>query len=993
VNDASSQPLATLLTRLRDNSALVTMVLITLAIGLGDLFYLTQSYHDGRKLALEQSEEALHAFEYLLQDKGQVFAVRDGQLLVDDYVLSGNTEVTDRVRDIFSVTATLFLDRVRVATSAADEQGNRLIGTYMDEKVARVIFDQDRSYQGTAEVFGQPHFTAYKPLHDADGKVIGAMAVGIDQERFHASFAKLRQDLFTGSVLIEVFLLVLTFLYFRERKWHEWQRQKGSERYRTLFEVAAEGIFLLGNNDTIIDCNPAAVRMFGGSREDLIGATPFDVSPAYQPDGRVSLEVGSPTLEAVWAGESKAFNWQHRRFNGELFDAEVLLKPLDDPSGPLVQCTIRDVTERQQAQRQLEASEQRYRALFEMNGVATVLCAADGRLLLANREFFHLSQHSVAALESGLQIEALFDPSCHEQLHGLLAQLRQQPQHFSATLDCDLLRSSGEVRHITMYLAGIPGSDRCFVTLHDVTLLKNLGLSLQSQLQFLQTLIDTIPNPVFYKDRAGRYLGCNRSFEQQIGVRREELVGKSVYDLAPDELARIYAAKDEELFTHPGTQIYESQNQPLHGDRREVIYYKATFNDEAGRVAGLVGVMLDITEQKRVEATLRESEERFHQLFSQHHDAMFLLQADNSDFIDVNESALRLFGYDREAMLATSPATLLAPGVFARLVAEVRNSGDGDGFRFDDIQARRADGEFFPASLWGKTVTLRDTRVIFCSVRDLTEKVHLEEAMRATQAKLIHANKMTSLGLLTSSVGHEINNPNSYIGVNATLLADAWQDALPVLQKYQEAYGDFALGGLPFSEMKELVPRLCAGIIDGSQRISNIVKELKSFVREEKWGSRAEVAVNDVVQAATSILWHHIHRYTDHFHLELGEDLPIVRGSLQQLEQVVVNLVMNALQALPDKSRSVTVRTMANPEGAAIVVTDQGCGMAAQVLEKVAEPFFTTRIDEGGTGLGLYISTSVLAEHGGRMEFASRPEEGTTVTVTLPAAAAADTVS
>lgn len=981
-----NQRMREFLARLRSNIGFVNFVLITLAVCLANLFYLAQVHEEGLRLARAEQEEALQVFWSLLLDKGEHFSLRDGQLLVDDTLLSGNTEIPDRIAATFPVTASLFVGKVRVATSALDVQGGRAVGTEMDPEVSQALYTWDQPYRGAATVLGRKHFTGYDPLRNAEGQVIGAVAVGIDQEAFFASFDTLRRGIFLSSALIESILIFLSFLYFRDRRQHESQRQASASRYRALFDVAAEGIFLLGENFTIIDCNPAAVKMFGGSREDLLGATPFDVSPAHQPSGRISLEVGEGLITAVRRGESRFLFWQHRRFDGGLFDTELSLQRLDDPSGILVQATIRDVTEKRRDQRLVEESERRYRALFEMNGVATVLCTEDFGIVLANREFCTLTRHTQKQMAAGLYLTQFFDESCRQRLRRILPELRRDAQTPAAMFDCDLQLDNGDNRHVTVYLADIPGSQRFLATLHDITVLKHLGLSLQAQLKFLQTLIDTIPNPVFYKDRAGRYLGCNRTFETEIGIKRDEIVGKSVYDLAPLDLARVYAVKDEELFANPGVQTYESQVQSPRGSLHDVMYYKATYTDDDGQVAGLVGVMLDITEQKRVEATLRDSEERFHQLFAQHHDAVLLMRADGRAILDANVSAQRLFGYDWEGFLSLLPPMLFETGQFDQLIAAVDGEAGSEGFRIDNIPGVRADGGVFPASLWGKLVSLRNQRVIFCSVRDLTEKIQLEEVMRASQAKLIHVNKMTSLGLLTSSVGHEINNPNSYIAVNATLLTDIWRDALPVLRQYAGEQGDFSLGGLPFSEMESMVPRLCTGISEGSRRISTIVNDLKSFVRQEKWGTREVLDINKVVQDAVNILWHHIHKQTDHFALELADGLPPVRGSAQQMEQVVINLTMNALQALPDKSRAVRLRTLVEGAEVQIVIEDEGDGMSEAVREKLAEPFFTTRMDKGGTGLGLYITTSILTDHGARLDFTSAPGAGTTATVFLPAA-------
>jgi len=129
--------------------------------------------------------------------------------------------------------------------------------------------------------------------------------------------------------------------------------------------------------------------------------------------------------------------------------------------------------------------------------------------------------------------------------------------------------------------------------------------ALAQQLAFLQILMDAIPNPVFYRDTLGVYRGCNKAFEAFMGESREEIIGKTVYDIAPEELARRYEEKDTQLFRSPGHQIHETVVQRSDGKRRDVIFNKATFEDAEGRLAGLVGVIEDITRRKRALEKLR----------------------------------------------------------------------------------------------------------------------------------------------------------------------------------------------------------------------------------------------------------------------------------------------------------------------------------------------------------------------------------------------------
>lgn len=163
---------------------------------------------------------------------------------------------------------------------------------------------------------------------------------------------------------------------------------------------------------------------------------------------------------------------------------------------------------------------------------------------------------------------------------------------------------------------------------------------------------------------------------------------------------------------------------------------------------------------------------------------------------------------------------------------------------------------------------------------------------------------------------------------------------------------------------------------------------MRNYVRGQNDLRTVDLDLNTAVRDAAGILWHHIHKHTGKFRLELGEELPPVRGNRQQLEQVVVNLVMNALLALPGRDCEVTVSTRFDSPSSRVVLTvrDEGAGMESEVLKKLTEPFFTTRINEGGTGLGLYISSSIIRDHGGVMDFSSAPGKGTTVTVSFPSA-------
>jgi polar amino acid transport system substrate-binding protein len=192
---------------------------------------------------------------------------------------------------------------------------------------------------------------------------------------------------------------------------------------------------------------------------------------------------------------------------------------------------------------------------------------------------------------------------------------------------------------------------------------------------------------------------------------------------------------------------------------------------------------------------------------------------------------------------------------------------------------------------------------------------------------------------------------------------------------------------MQYSELREQMPKLLTGVSQGAERIKQIVANLKNYVRGDTGGLDQTVDVNAVIRSAVSLISNVIKNATDRFEVSYASDLPTVRGSAQRLEQVVINLIQNACQALPDRKRGlyVATRTEEDGTGVSIVIRDEGTGIEPTDLVRIREPFFTTKTDTGGIGLGLSISTRIIEEHRGSLHFSSEPGSGTRVTVHLPA--------
>jgi signal transduction histidine kinase len=258
---------------------------------------------------------------------------------------------------------------------------------------------------------------------------------------------------------------------------------------------------------------------------------------------------------------------------------------------------------------------------------------------------------------------------------------------------------------------------------------------------------------------------------------------------------------------------------------------------------------------------------------------------------------------------------------------------------------------------------------------------------RQQQEQLFQAGKLASIGTLVSGIAHEINNPVTAIVLNAQTLDKIWRAIGPQLDREMKDRHDLAIGGLSYAGLRERMPRLLGDIVDGARRVRGIVTDLKDFARKGPSDLNEDVDINESIRRAAGLTENLIKKSTRHFTVKLADDLPPIRGNHQRLEQVLVNLLVNACQALSAPEQSIRVATVWDEARNAVIVTvsDEGLGIEEDLLERVKDPFFTTKRDQGGTGLGLALSNRIVEDHGGSLSLAPRKPRGTVVTIVLPA--------
>jgi len=251
--------------------------------------------------------------------------------------------------------------------------------------------------------------------------------------------------------------------------------------------------------------------------------------------------------------------------------------------------------------------------------------------------------------------------------------------------------------------------------------------------------------------------------------------------------------------------------------------------------------------------------------------------------------------------------------------------------------------------------------------------------------QLQQADKLASLGQLVSGIGHEINNPNQFIRGNIKIIKQSLEDMLPIIDEYQKNHPDLKIARLNYDFFRQHIMTLVDDMEHGSERIKGIVEGLRTFVRKDEGLLVDTVDINTLIEASTRLVHKEVHKHAD-IELDLAEDLPTFTGNAQKIEQVMINLLVNASEAMQEDVKGlVTVRTRLDGRYIVAEVEDNGKGMNQQTMKQIFDPFFTTKRAKGGTGLGLAIAFRIIEEHGGNISVKSKPGVGTTFTIRIPA--------
>ncbi len=267
-----------------------------------------------------------------------------------------------------------------------------------------------------------------------------------------------------------------------------------------------------------------------------------------------------------------------------------------------------------------------------------------------------------------------------------------------------------------------------------------------------------------------------------------------------------------------------------------------------------------------------------------------------------------------------------------------------------------------------------------------SQQRHVEEALKESQQQLHHAQKMETLGTLVAGVAHEINNPINLIMYNLPLIQKIWSDLLPVLMEKKERVPHQKFGGFTYEFLEDNLTQLVADMDMAANRVAKIVSDLKNFSKQSNVAEKSTMQVNAAVKNAIRLAQTTLRKSGVRIQPDLDENLPLIKGNLQSIEQIILNIIINAIQAIDHMDGIIRITTGFQRKDARIClqITDNGSGISDAIADKLFLPFVTDKKAEGGTGLGLSVTYGLVQAHGGDISFETREGNGTTFTVLFP---------
>jgi PAS domain S-box-containing protein len=605
----------------------------------------------------------------------------------------------------------------------------------------------------------------------------------------------------------------------------------------------------------------------------------------------------------------------------------------------LYHASLQELNEREDAEFALRESEAKFRTLAEKSP-NMIFINQKGRVIYANEACTEVMGYSRAEFyDPDFDYVSLIGSESREQVlinfREHMAGREVPPSEYT------LLTKEGEVLEAiqTTRLITYDGQPAIMGIVTDVTEIRSLQ-------QFRANLTQSMAEGLVLQDREGIFTFANPAASQLLGYTSEELVGMHEREILPeDQLERLEAANQRRR--QGLSEHYELQLQRKDGSRLEVLV-AASPQYHRGEFAGALAVFTDITERKQIERALTDSEAGYRGIFEGVQDAI-LVESLDGEILDVNQRACELYGYTRDEFLQKRIRDLVAPGAIAIIPHE--DVEPELGLKPVESVNLRSDGESFPVEITTRLQDISGEQVMLVVVRDMT--VAHEAQLRAQEQ-----DRLAAVGQLAAGIAHDFNN------IMGTIIL----------------YSELLLGsGVRSPEDTERLKT----IFQQAQRGANLTSQVLDFSRRTVM-ERHPMDLIALLHEMGGLLGQTMPENI-RIELEIPDEKLMVIGDPTRMQQVFMNLALNARDAMPDGG-NITFRVLSTEQSGQVLiqVSDTGSGIPSGVLPHIFEPFYTTKPQGEGTGLGLSQVYGLIKQHDGSVEVSSEVGEGTTFSIQLP---------
>ena len=729
------------------------------------------------------------------------------------------------------------------------------------------------------------------------------------------------------------------------------QAEEEIRKFKTISDKAGHGVAIADLQGNLVYANDSFAQMHQYSADEIIGKN-LSIFHNEEQMERVNQlneqlkQKGSYVAEEVW----------HKKRDNTVFPTLMSATLVRDEAGePLfMAATAIDITKHKKAEDALKESELRYRTLFETLPIGVGLSTLDGRIIDANSTFQRMMGYSIEEMRRTNALDTYYNPA---ERAPFLKQLQQDG--FVRGFEVQLKRKDGTIFLASLNVTRMRMLDETVsVTVaKDITEQRNMEKALAENEEKYRTLVECAGDPISTIDERGVFLFANKVAAETLGYQPEGLVGKTLWDLFPKEIADRQAASVRKVI-ETGQRINTVSLSEVQGQPR---WYNTTIEplrDERGNTTAAMIIARNVDDMKQAEKQIKKLSSAVESSIN----GIAIGDAEGN-LTYVNHAFLEMWGYDHEnEVLGRNIIEFWEMRDEAENVLNTLRDRNG---WIGELAARKKDGSGMNVQVCATLVTDENDRPIsiMASFVDITESKRREDELNKYRGQMARAEQLASLGTLSATVAHQLTQPLTVIRLSM----------------------DNALDELEATSSSESVIRRLKDSVTQVSNITSIIERFRNFARKSSGRTVAEVNLKTVAVRIAMLLNESAH--SANIVLRVGDmgELPCPWMNETDLEQLFFALIENAIQAAEGKkTRQLVISGAVKDEHIELRLSDNCGGIAPENIDKIFEPFFTTKPRGQGTGLGLCIVQDVVSRIGGHVRIESEFGKGTTFIISLP---------